>query len=79
MKCCCERCNNDKGNMKLSEYVLHILENRGKYDYISNKRLEYLKQFAITYEEAYAITVESHKDLENKPQVKKRRKKGKRK
>ena len=79
MKCCCERCNNDKGNMKLSEYVLHILENRGKYDYISNKRLEYLKQFAITYEEAYEITVESHKDLENKPQVKKRRKKGKRK
>ena len=31
MRCCCNRCNNDKGNMKLSEYVKHIIENREQY------------------------------------------------
>ena len=46
MRCCCSRCNNDKGNMKLSEYVKHIIENREQYAYITNKRLEYLKNFA---------------------------------
>ena len=30
MRCCCSRCNNDKGNMKLSEYVKHIMENKEK-------------------------------------------------
>ena len=50
MRCCCSRCNNNKGNMLLSEYVDHILENRDNYDYISDKRLKYLKEFAKNYE-----------------------------
>ena len=60
MRCCCSRCNNDKGNMKLSEYVKHIIENREQYAYITNKRLEYLKNFAKYYEDSifYANTVE---------------------
>ena len=53
MRCCCNRCNNDKGNMKLSEYVKHIFENREKYEYITDKRLEYLKSFAKYYEEEF--------------------------
>ena len=53
MRCCCNRCNNDKGNMKLSEYVNHIINNREKYDYITDKRLEYLKNFAKYYEEEF--------------------------
>ena len=53
MRCCCSRCNNDKGNMKLSEYVKHIIENREQYAYITNKRLEYLKNFAKYYEEEF--------------------------
>lgn len=53
MKCCCERCNNDKGNMKLSEYVAHIFRYRDKYDYISDKRLSYLKNYAKHSEEDF--------------------------
>ena len=53
MRCCCNRCNNDKGNMTLSEYVSHIIENRDSYDYISNKRLNYLKTFARFYEKEF--------------------------
>ena len=53
MRCCCSRCNNDKGNMTLSEYVKHIFNNRELYDYISNKRLDYLKRFAKFYEEEF--------------------------
>lgn len=53
MRCCCNRCNNDKGNMTLSEYVRHIIRNREFYEYISNKRLEYLKNFAKYYEEEF--------------------------
>ena len=53
MRCCCSRCNNNKGNMKLSEYVNHIYDNRKDYDYISDKRLEYLKNFSEYYEEEF--------------------------
>ena len=53
MRCCCSRCNNDKGNMKLSEYVKHIMENKEKYAYITDKRLYYLKNFAKYYEEEF--------------------------
>ena len=63
MRCCCSRCNNDKGNMKLSEYVKHIIENREQYAYITNKRLEYLKNFAKYYEEeVYGKYVHKHYD-----------------
>ena len=53
MRCCCTKCNNDKGNMMLSEYIQHIEDNRELYDYISDKRLEYLKSFAKEYEENF--------------------------
>ena len=53
MRCCCVKCNNDKGNMTLSEYVHHISENRSLYEYISDERLEYLKEFAKLYEKEF--------------------------
>ena len=53
MRCCCSRCNNDKANMTLSEYVEYILAKRDLYDYITDKRLEYLKQFSKYYEEEF--------------------------
>ena len=53
MKCCCVRCNNDKSNMTQSEYVSHIYDNREQYEYISDKRLVYLKSFAELYEEEF--------------------------
>lgn len=60
MRCCCVRCNNDKGNMKLSEYVKHIISERDKYDYISDKRLAYLKHFAKYYEEEFYENLQHH-------------------
>jgi 5-methylcytosine-specific restriction endonuclease McrA len=53
LKCCCEHCNNDKADMTLLEYIQHIRYNRKAYDYISNKRLNHLEQYAITYEKEY--------------------------
>ena len=53
MRCCCSHCNNDKGNMTLSEYVQHISNNRRLYDYISNERLEYLHKFSKSYEKDF--------------------------
>lgn len=75
MRCCCSRCNNDKGNMKLSEYVKHIYENREDYAYITNKRLEYLKNFAKYYEEEfYSKIVHREKvHLKRSPDWRKRR------
>ena len=76
MRCCCNRCNSDKGNMKLSEYIKHIFENREKYDYITDKRLEYLKNFAKYYEEEFYSKF-VHKDfapLKRSSNWKKRRK-----
>lgn len=78
MRCCCDRCNNDKGNMTISEYVAHIIQNRELYDYISDKRLKYLKNFAVYYEESYRVTVQSHTDLNTPYQKKKRKKRGRR-
>lgn len=63
MRCCCNRCNNDKGNMTLSEYVRHMISNRELYDYISNKRLEYLKNFAKFYEEEFYAKKRSVEDI----------------
>lgn len=53
MRCCCSRCNNDKANMTLSEYVQHIFNNRPLYEHITNKRLEYLKNYAKFYEKDF--------------------------
>ena len=67
MKCCCKRCNNDKGDMTLLEYVQHIKENKKVYNYISDKRLAYLEEYAITYErEYYDIYVRYIKELGGK-------------
>jgi 5-methylcytosine-specific restriction endonuclease McrA len=74
MRCCCEHCNNDKGNMTISEYIAHIIKHREQYKYISDKRLTYLKNFAVHYEESYRHAVQSHTDL-NTPYVKRRKKK----
>lgn len=74
MRCCCERCNNDKGNMTLSEYVRYIKSRREKYDYISDKRLKYLKNFAKYYEEEFYSNTQVHIDNH-----KNNRRKGKRK
>lgn len=53
MRCCCSRCNNDKGNMTLSEYVKHIFNHREDYDYITDKHLLYLKHFAQHFESEF--------------------------
>lgn len=72
MRCCCSRCNNDKGNMTLSEYVEHMLKHREDYLYISDKRLRYLERFAQCYEEEFYSQKRIHiKDL--KTPCKKRR------
>lgn len=53
MRCCCFRCNNDKGDMTLLEYIQHIKENRDKYFYLSDKRIMRLEEFARNYEKDY--------------------------
>lgn len=64
MRCCCVRCNNDKGSLKLTEYVTYIKANREKYEYISDKRLKYLEHFAVHYEEDFYASVNvSSKDI----------------
>ena len=60
MRCCCNRCNNDKGNMTLSEYVKHILENIESYDYIPTDHLDYLKKFSKFYEKEFYSRVHTH-------------------
>lgn len=57
MRCCCERCNKDKSNFTLSEYVSYIRENRSYYFYITDKQLTYLEAYAKEYEEQYYKTV----------------------
>lgn len=66
MRCCCIRCNNDKANMTISEYVSKILENRVEYDYISNAQLARLVKFADVYEQSFYVTVHAHNYLEKK-------------
>lgn len=60
MRCCCNRCNNDKGNMTLSQYVKHMWKNREKYSYITDKRMSYLKNFAQYYEEDFYSQMSVH-------------------
>ena len=49
MKCCCVRCNKDKGNMTINEYVVNILLNRQKYSYISNRQITKLMLVADSF------------------------------
>lgn len=74
MRCCCSRCNNDKGNMTLSEYVQHMFDNREKYNYISNNRLKNLNRFAKLYEEKFYSKVHTRNV---KPPCKKKRRRRK--
>lgn len=53
MRCCCLKCNQDKANRTLMQYVNYISANRYKYTYISNKRLKYLKGYALKYQNEY--------------------------
>lgn len=52
-KCCCKRCNKDKKNRTLSEYIYHIEKHREDYDYISKNQLKKLKAFAAEHEKKY--------------------------
>lgn len=77
MKCCCTRCNNDKGNLTLSEYVKHISEHRDEYPYITDRRLGYLAGFAEMYEEEFYARARLNIKPPYKNSHKKRRKKRK--
>lgn len=46
MRCCCFKCNADKGAMPLSEYVVHIRENPDMYPRMKAKRLKALEELA---------------------------------
>lgn len=61
MKCCCYRCNNDKGNMKLVDYVMHIADHRLEYDYISDQRFNELKIYAFKAQKEYQDKIKSQK------------------
>lgn len=54
-KCCCVRCNKDKKNRTLTEYLYHIDKHREDYDYISKNQLKKLKAFAIKHEKKYML------------------------
>ena len=49
LKCCCVRCNKDKGARTLKEYINHINKHRDKYKYISDTQLEKLKELSKHY------------------------------
>lgn len=53
MKCCCERCNADKGNKMPIDYIKHIINNRNDYWYLSNERIEYLSKWFQDYEDIF--------------------------
>lgn len=44
LKCCCKRCNDDKGNKDILTYINHIYNNKEKYTYIDFCNLEQLKR-----------------------------------
>lgn len=49
LKCCCRRCNKDKGARTLKQYVNHIYKHRKQYMYISDTQLEKLKELSKHY------------------------------
>jgi 5-methylcytosine-specific restriction endonuclease McrA len=46
IRCACKRCNDDKKNRTIHDYIKHISRYRQNYDYICEERLEALKIFA---------------------------------
>lgn len=53
MRCCCDRCNTDKGNMKPIEYIHYINRTREKHSYLSDERIAYLQKFLVDYEKEW--------------------------
>lgn len=50
MRCCCDRCNIDKGNMTPIEYLHFIQEHPETHGYLSEERLRYLEKFLVEYQ-----------------------------
>jgi len=81
LQCCCEECNHDKDNRKLSEYVRHIKANREDYSYISDVKLKHLEAFASHYESEFYLATDNIIYLpqsKSKNKNDKKRKKGRR-
>lgn len=53
IRCCCSKCNNDKGNMTLKEYIEHIMRYRNEYSHISAAQLKRLVDYAEYQEKEY--------------------------
>lgn len=49
LRCCCFRCNKDKGCQPIRGYVKRIKRNRKDYHYISDQRLKELGDFVQTF------------------------------
>lgn len=52
-RCCCQRCNKDKSNMTLTEYLNKIEKDKKNYEYISKSRLKKLKEYAAQHEREF--------------------------
>lgn len=44
LKCCCKRCNDDKANMSIIQYISHIKRNISKYKYINLVSMDELEK-----------------------------------
>ena len=64
MRCCCRRCNEDKNNRTLSEYIEYIIDNREQYHYISSKQIKCLINFCVNYETKFRFSTYSQARLE---------------
>lgn len=49
LKCCCKRCNDDKSDTLLHDYILHIELNREDYPWITQQQLDILHIVADEY------------------------------
>lgn len=45
LQCCCKRCNDDKSDRNIVEYVKYIKFNREEYPWINDKRIHKLESF----------------------------------
>lgn len=78
MKCCCYRCNNDKGSMSLVDYVMHISDHRQEYDYISDQRFNELKKYAFRAQKEFQEKAKTFKPDGNLKKTKSWKYKGRR-
>ncbi|MDB8574481.1 HNH endonuclease [Turicibacter sanguinis] len=49
LRCCCFRCNKDKGCQSIGKYLEHINANRKDYLYITDNKLNELREFVETF------------------------------